>query len=324
MKENFNAALIRAIRETTPSGENLANALMDILCIGKEAVYRRLRGEVTFTFEEAGIIAHHYSLSLDRITGTVSGGTNQFSLGIPLADNPMAAYTTLLKRYRDFFENVQNDPSAEVSSATNIIPFTFYCGYEYLSRFRLYRWMYQHQPLRTHVPLSQITVHQQLTDLHLQLGRSVRQAAHTTFILDGKLFESFINEIRYFSDLHLISNDEREKMLCELLLLLDELETLAAAGEFSPGKRLDIYLSHLDFEATYSLLVKTGFEMAFFRVYSINSLDSQDPSICTVQREWLQFLKRHSTLISQSGEIQRRQSFLRQRELAGRLQMEPA
>ena len=106
MKENFNAALIRAIRETAPSGENLANALMDILCIGKEAVYRRLRGEVTFTFEEAGIIAHHYSLSLDRITGTVSGGTNQFSLGIPLADNPMAAYTTLLKRYRDFFENV--------------------------------------------------------------------------------------------------------------------------------------------------------------------------------------------------------------------------
>lgn len=188
MKENFNAALICAIRETAPSGENLANALMDILCIGKEAVYRRLRGEVTFTFEEAGIIAHHYSLSLDRITGTVSGGTNQFSLGIPLADNPMAAYTTLLKRYRDFFENVQNDPSAEVSSATNIIPFTFYCGYEYLSRFRLYRWMYQHQPLRTHVPLSQITVHQQLTDLHLQLGRSVRQAAHTTFILDGKLF----------------------------------------------------------------------------------------------------------------------------------------
>ena len=37
MKENFNAALIRAIRETAPSGENLANALMDILCIGKEA-----------------------------------------------------------------------------------------------------------------------------------------------------------------------------------------------------------------------------------------------------------------------------------------------
>lgn len=64
--------------------------------------------------------------------------------------------------------------------------------------------------------------------------------------------------------------------------------------------------------------------MAFFRVYSINSLDSQDPSICTVQREWLQFLKRHSTLISQSGEIQRRQYFLRQRELAARLQMEPA
>ena len=135
MKENFNAALIRAIRETAPSGENLANALMDILCIGKEAVYRRLRGEVTFTFEEAGIISTTTRSPSTALPGTVSGGTNQFesAKGYPFADNPMAAYTTLLKRYRDFFENVQNDPSAEVSSATNIIPFTFYCGYEYLS-----------------------------------------------------------------------------------------------------------------------------------------------------------------------------------------------
>ena len=74
--------------------------------------------------------------------------------------------------------------------------------------------MYQHQA--AHHVRCRTTVHQQLTDLHLQLGRSVRQAAHTTFILDGKLFESFINEIRYFSDLHLISNDEREKISATL------------------------------------------------------------------------------------------------------------
>ena len=30
---------------------------MDTLCIGREAIYRRLRGEVPFTLEEAALIS---------------------------------------------------------------------------------------------------------------------------------------------------------------------------------------------------------------------------------------------------------------------------
>lgn len=42
----LNTGLVNAVREKLPSKDNLANALMDILYIGKEAIYRRLRGEV--------------------------------------------------------------------------------------------------------------------------------------------------------------------------------------------------------------------------------------------------------------------------------------
>ena len=44
----LNTGLVNAVREKLPSKENLANTLMDILYIGKEAIYRRLRGEVPF------------------------------------------------------------------------------------------------------------------------------------------------------------------------------------------------------------------------------------------------------------------------------------
>lgn len=41
----LNTGLVNAVREKLPSKDiNLANALMDILYIGKEAIYRRLRG----------------------------------------------------------------------------------------------------------------------------------------------------------------------------------------------------------------------------------------------------------------------------------------
>ncbi len=42
----LNTGLIEAAKEKVPAGANLANTLMDILYIGKEAIYRRLRGEV--------------------------------------------------------------------------------------------------------------------------------------------------------------------------------------------------------------------------------------------------------------------------------------
>ena len=51
-----NTNLIEAMKEKLPLKGKLADMLMDTLYIGKEAVYRRLRGEVPFTLQEAAYI----------------------------------------------------------------------------------------------------------------------------------------------------------------------------------------------------------------------------------------------------------------------------
>lgn len=43
MKKAVVNEFISTMREVTPKGGNLANILMDILCMSKEAIYRRLR-----------------------------------------------------------------------------------------------------------------------------------------------------------------------------------------------------------------------------------------------------------------------------------------
>ena len=65
----LNTGLIEAIKEKIPANSNLANVLIDILFIGREAVYRRLRGEVPFTLTEAAIISRKLGVSLDKIVG---------------------------------------------------------------------------------------------------------------------------------------------------------------------------------------------------------------------------------------------------------------
>ena len=54
----LNTSLIEASKKKNCQlKENLANLLIDTLYIGKEAIYRRLCGEVPFTLEEAALIS---------------------------------------------------------------------------------------------------------------------------------------------------------------------------------------------------------------------------------------------------------------------------
>ena len=64
MTNNPNANLIEAMKEKLPLKGQLADMLMDTLYIGKEAVYRRLRGEVPFTLQESALISRKLGISL--------------------------------------------------------------------------------------------------------------------------------------------------------------------------------------------------------------------------------------------------------------------
>ena len=67
MKNYIVNELIAAMKERIPRGINLANYLTDALCMGKEAVYRRLRGEVAFTFDEIAMISCKLEYQLIRL-----------------------------------------------------------------------------------------------------------------------------------------------------------------------------------------------------------------------------------------------------------------
>ncbi|MCD7976591.1 MAG: hypothetical protein LUG51_05350 [Tannerellaceae bacterium] len=88
---------------------------------------------------------------------------------------------------------------------------------------------------------------------------------------------------------------------------------------YNNGKKVSIYLSNINFEASYSYMESREFKLSFIRVYSINSFDSIHPSICKVQKEWIQSLKRYSTMITESGEMQRFNFFRIQREYVNNL-----
>ena len=97
-----------------------------MLCIEKEAVYRRLRGEVAFTFAEIVTIANAFGISLDNLVGTVTAKSRPFQLKLVDFVNPMETDYDMLDQYIDILGLAREDDRSELIDCTNILPQQLY------------------------------------------------------------------------------------------------------------------------------------------------------------------------------------------------------
>lgn len=315
----LNTNLIEVMKNKIPDGVNLANTLMDILYIGKEAVYRRLRGEVPFTLNEASIISKKMGVSLDQIVGISYTNNAMFDLNLLHYSEPIKTYYTIISHYLELFESLRYDLTSELSTASNMIPQTFYLKYDNLSKFRLFKWMYQNEKVNCVKYFSELNLSDELKQAQKDFINATQYIQTTNYIWDSMMFVNLVNDIKYFASIHLITDEEVIKLQEELLMLLDDLENIAAKGKFNTGKNVRIYISNINFEATYSYVETSNMQLSLIRVFSINSITSRDKDMCKSMKEWVQSLRKFSTMISESGEMQRIQFFKQQREIVEKM-----
>ena len=89
---------------------------------------------------------------------------------------------------------------------------------------------------------------------------------HLTHIIRDIQIKNGVREIKYFAGLNMLSDDDIEVMKQELNRLLDEMEQIAARGEYPNGNKVYLYLSNINFEATYTFLEKGSFQLCMFRL----------------------------------------------------------
>ena len=314
MTNNPNANLIEAMKEKLPLKGQLADMLMDTLYIGKEAVYRRLRGEVPFTLQESALISRKLGISLDKIIGLSFKSNAMFNINIVDYDDPFESYYNILEKYVSLINTMPDDPNSVMGTSANIIPQTLYLKHELLAKFRLFKWMYQNKYIDCK-SFEELDIPPKLVNIQKDYVAMARHIHSIDYIWDNMIFQHLINDIQYFASIHLISDETKEEIKKELFLLADELEELAINGKTADGNRVRIYVSNINFEATYSYVDTNNLQLSLIRIYSINSITTMDNEIFCTLKEWIQSLKKFSTLISESGEMQRIQFFKQQREI---------
>ncbi|SHF62091.1 hypothetical protein [Dysgonomonas macrotermitis] len=316
MKESnkLHERLISTIKKSMSDGDILVNELMDALCIGKEAVYRRLRGEVAFTFDEIAALSRKFGFSLDSVVGVESQAEAIFDLRIFDPDFQIEDYCHKMIEYTNIFRKLSMSSYSVLRMALNALPFPALLPYHNLTKLRLYRWIYQSQKSLYYKSFSEFEIPDKILDIHKLYIKEMRQIQRIVIVMDHSVFLSFIKEISYFYKLNLFTQDEFDEIKSELLAFVNDLEETSLSGRYNGVNDVQIYISDISLDSSYVHYECNEFEVALLRLYSMNTIESQNEEICRVQKEWIESLKRYSTLITQSGERQRHSYFTKQRE----------
>lgn len=321
MNDKLNERLISAMREELPDNSNLAQFLMEILSLGKEAVYRRLRGEVVFTFEDVARISRKLGVSLDKVVCESKVFdedkwvfVNTSTLSSSLSTKYIEQYKKKLKTLSEIINDI-NKPKAVFRNATCQIPFFLLIPYKTLITFCHYKRAYLIEGTNPKFRLSDLSIPQELYDAERSLYKISSNIPKQLLILDRRCFLVMVEDINYFYQRNLISAEERLQLKNELSATLLQLEKIAATGKYNENVEVSLYLCDVNLASSYAHFEANNYQVAMQLIYLVDLLIFYAPKVCQIQKEWIESLKRYSTLISETGEVPRLNFFETQREI---------
>lgn len=315
-KDLVHEKLVGAIREKIPHKATLTNTLADLLCMEREAVYRRMRGDVAFSFAEVAAISNKLGISLDNLMGTHSVKSRPYQLSLVEYIDPIEDDYKMWSLYNERLSEVREDPFSCDVECMNVLPSIFLLDYKYITRFYLFKWYNQYGHSENTVHYRHIESADKLQAIQRITAAESKHIKKTIYIWDPLIFQYIVNDIQYYSSVRLIDPEEVKLLKQDLMHFLDKMEILASKGEYpETGNVIQFYISNINFDASYSYLEAKSLRISIIRAFILNSVVSLDEHAYGIFRNCMQSLLKSSTMISVSGEKQRILFFEKQRKI---------
>ena len=315
----FYQEFMSLIREKISHGATLANTIADLLDIEKDAVYRRLRGSVKFSFTEMAIIAKMLGISLDKIAGIENIQSRPAQMNISNQLNPTPVDYEMFTGHLDLLKSIKDEPDTQIMEASTILPHYLYQDYEYLTRYYIFRWnqAIMHGEV---IPYHEIILPEKIRTLQTETSKYAKHISSSLYVWDNLLFQRLVANIQYFAKVNLIKEEDVALIKNDLMMMINHLEKVAIKGEYEEtGKKVSIFISDVSSDANYSCLKTKNLHLTLFRAFVLNATVTFDVEAFNYACAWIHSMQRMSTLISVSGEKTRTLYFDAQREIINTL-----
>jgi hypothetical protein len=311
----FYQEFMSAIRNKIQHKATLTNTITDLLEIDKDAAYRRLRGEVNFSFAEMAVIARNMGISLDAIAGIENMRSKPSKMNISRQVNPTEVDYEMFEAHVNLLKSIKDEPATKFMGAGNMLPHYLYMDYEYLTRLYLFMWN-QGSGYGDARPYHEITIPERLRVLQKEACRYAKHISSTLYVFDHLIFQRLIADIKYFVRVRLIKEDDVAIIKTDLTEFLHNLENMTIKGKHEEtGNEVSIFISDIDCDSNYSCLKSSNIQLTLFLAFVLNAIESFDDEIFNETCAWIHSLQRMSTLISVSGEKPRAMFFSEQHKI---------
>jgi len=311
----FHKEFMSAIQSRISHKASLANTITELLDIDKDAVYRRLRGKVDFSFTEMATIAKSLGISLDVIAGIENQQSRPAQINISRQVNPTEFDYEMFDGHVNFLKSIKDEPDTKIMEASNILPHYLYQDYEHLSHYYIFCWNHAGNFGKA-LPYHEIIMPERLQVLQKETCRYARHISSTLYVLDCLVFQRLVTNIKYFARIRLINEEDVSLIKNDLMMFLDNFENMAIKGKHEEtGNEVSIFISDIASDANYSCLKSKNIHLTLLRAFIINATVTFDIEVFNAVTAWIRSLQRMSTLISVSGEKLRALFFEEQRQI---------
>ena len=298
-----------------PKKTQLVQELMDLLCIGHEAVYRRLRKDVIFHANEIAKITSEWNLSLDRILDITP---RKISFHMQLTDylEPSNQDEYLFQSIIEDFLHIGVFTEMEYMETCNKLPRSLFAGYSYLNRLNLFMGVLNTITNEDVDSFSRIIISEKSQRLTENFYRAVKQIPNTNFILDCKLFDNLIRDVQCFHSVRLITDEEKEFIRKDLYALLDYMLEVANKGYYPETKnKVSFFISQQSVDTNYCYIITDKENMCIVRAFDKYEIHTHNSEVVERYKTMMKFRKRLSVQISEVDEKGRINYFERQRQI---------
>lgn len=311
--ENF----INSLYERINKRSELVLYISDVLSIERESANRRLNKKVQFTIQEMGKLSQNLNISLDNLM------KNKHSPALPTLK-----IKTLISGYsvEDMITNIESETKKlksismepiEFGTAFSSMPLEFILPYSNLEKFMFYKWGYFHIGSNEYDDFSLWKMPERLKKANQQLLRINTDIKDRIYIWNPVTIWSMVKEIKYFKSIHAINDQDIIYIKTDLHKMLNDIENQAKMCKMQSDNKIEIYISFINHGLNfYYFKTENNFHVAFDGYFTSLDCYNNRESVINIQ-EWIMSLKKVSTLISESGAVERRLFFEEQHSYVG-------
>ena len=301
--EQIRKDIIDKILSNIPANMKSVKYIMKTLNISKGSAYRRLNGELPFTYDEIAVLAREMNFSVDEVIHSESRKKYIFKFGDYFNDDTSTVILKTLTEYYNMLCTEQKMNKRNIIVTANNIWFIYTLHFDSLFKFLYYKYLQQNdithlkdKMIDIDIPESILDIKEKVATLHPMLHNT-----HITSILDRHIFLSTMCEIQYYYRRNLINDEDLAAISVDLKRLLGIVEKEIIKNEYNGSKNQyfvaerNVYTNSASIENDIQII-------ALIFQNNVHPITCYDQQLCRLHRNYLESHKKQSTLISSSNE----------------------